>query len=391
MSRSHISAIPFFSYGFRAFFFSGAAWALVAMLVWILWITGAGGFSIPYAGIAWHAHELIIGYGTAVLAGFLLTAIPNWTGRPPIQGYTLAWLWLAWVLGRVALLLADRIGYLGAALLDNLFLLSLVPLITREIVAGNNLRNLRVVVIVALVMLANIGFHVEFLTTGYPDYSLRAALALFVVLISVIGGRIIPAFTRNWLVQQGQSQRLPVPFNRFDAATLIVSVISLALWTVLPVSGLTGMALLVAGILQLGRLARWAGIRTTAEPLVLILHVGYLFVGLGFVLVGMSSFGLIFQQAALHAWSTGAIGIMTLAVMTRASRGHAGFPLTAPVGTRVIYLLAVLAVLLRLSLLLRPGSEVLQAGAAIAWCAAFVLFIACYGSMLLRSKGRAVE
>lgn len=391
MSRSHISAIPFFSYGFRAFFFSGAAWALVAMLVWILWITGAGGFSIPYAGIAWHAHELIIGYGTAVLAGFLLTAIPNWTGRPPIQGYTLAWLWLAWVLGRVALLLADRIGYLGAALLDNLFLLSLVPLITREIVAGNNLRNLRVVVIVALVMLANIGFHVEFLTTGYPDYSLRAALALFVVLISVIGGRIIPAFTRNWLVQQGQSLRLPVPFNRFDAATLIVSVISLALWTVLPVSSLTGMALLVAGILQLGRMARWAGIRTTAEPLVLILHVGYLFVGLGFVLVGMSSFGLIFQQAALHAWSTGAIGIMTLAVMTRASRGHAGFPLTAPVGTRVIYLLAVLAVLLRLSLLLLPGSAVLQAGAAIAWCAAFILFIACYGSMLLRSKGRAVE
>ena len=391
MSGSHIANIPFFSYGFRTFFFSGAAWALVAMLVWILWITGAGGFSIPYAGVAWHAHEMIIGYGTAVLAGFLLTAIPNWTGRPPIQGYTLAWLWLAWVLGRVALLLADRIGYLGAALLDNLFLLSLVPLITREIVAGNNLRNLRVVVIVALVMLANIGFHVEFLTTGYPDYSLRAALALFVVLISVIGGRIIPAFTRNWLVQQGQSQRLPVPFNGFDAATLIVSVISLALWTVLPVSSLPGMALLVAGILQLGRLARWAGIRTTAEPLVLILHVGYLFVGLGFVLVGMSSFGLIFQQAALHAWSTGAIGIMTLAVMTRASRGHAGFPLTAPVGTRVIYLLAVLAVLLRLSLLLRPGSEVLQAGAAIAWCAAFILFIACYGSMLLRSRGRAVE
>src|SRR5690606_23988062 len=149
-------------------------------------------------------------------------------------------------------------GSLGAALLDNLFLLSLVPLITRELVTGNNLRNLRVVVIVALAMLANIGLHLEFLPTGCPDYSLRAALPRLVVLISVIGGRIIPAFTRNWLVQQGQSQRLPVRFNGFDAATLIVSVISLALWTVLPVSSLTGMALLVAGILQLGRMARWA-------------------------------------------------------------------------------------------------------------------------------------
>ena len=389
MSGSHISGIPFFSYGFRTFFFSGAVWAAVAMLVWIVWISGAGGYSIPYAGIAWHAHELIIGYGTAVLAGFLLTAIPNWTGRPPIQGYTLVWLWAAWLTGRVAMLLAGRIGYLPAALLDNLFLLTLVPLVTREIIAGNNLRNLRVVVIVALVTLANIGFHIEYLSTGYPEYSLRAALALFVVLISVIGGRIIPAFTRNWLKQQGHSQRLPVAFNSFDVATLTVSIISLALWTVMPLASLTAMALLLAGILQLRRLARWVGIRTTAEPLVLILHVGYLFIGLGFVLVGISAFGLISQQAALHSWSTGAIGIMTLAVMTRASRGHAGFPLTAPIGTRLIYLAIIAAVLLRLSLIALPGSVILQAGAAIAWCAAFILFVACYGSMLLRSKGRA--
>src|SRR5690606_3844656 len=149
--------------------------------------------------------------------------------------------------------------------------------------------NLRVVVIVALVTLANIGFHVEYLSTGYPEYSLRAALALFVVLISVIGGRIIPAFTRNWLKQQGHSQRLPVAFNSFDVATLTVSIISLALWTVMPLASLTAMVLLLAGILQLRRLARWVGIRTTAEPLVLILHIGYLFIGLGFVLVGISA------------------------------------------------------------------------------------------------------
>lgn len=389
---NRVGQIPFFSYGFRAFFFSGALWAATSMLIWILWVTGTGGYSLPYGGMAWHAHELLFGYGTAILAGFLLTAIPNWTGRPPVQGYTLLLLWSTWLIGRIAFLLADSTGYLTAAILDSLFLVILVPVVSREIIAGNNLRNMRVVAVVGLLTLVNIGFHIEYLTSGYPGYALRAAVSVFVILLTLIGGRIIPAFTRNWLMKHGRTQNLPVPFNRFDMATLIVSMIALLLWTAMPQGIFTGLALLVAGILQLWRLGRWSGLRTTAEPLVIILHTGYLFVGLGFLLVSASAFGvaMILPQAALHAWTTGAIGIMTLAVMTRASRGHAGFPLTAPTSTRLIYLLIIVATVLRLALITMPGLAVpLQTGAAVAWLSAFILFVVSYGPMLLRAQRSA--
>lgn len=395
MSRPYsIAQTPFFGYGFRTFFFSGALWAATSMLIWALWVTGAGGYTLPYGAFAWHAHELIFGYAAAIVAGFLLTAIPNWTGRSPIQGYTLFLLWATWLTGRLAFLFADTIGYLAAALLDSLFLLVLVPIVTREIVAGRNFRNLRVVAIVGLLTLVNIGFHIEYLMHGYPGYSLRAAVSLFVMLLSVIGGRIIPAFTRNWLLKHGKRQKLPQPFNKIDILTLVCTAAALLLWTTAPLNALTGYTLLVVGGLHIWRLARWSSIQTAREPLVMILHVGYLFVGLGFLLVGASSFGVaavdgpvISPQLALHAWTTGAIGILTLAVMTRATRGHAGFALTAPGSTRLIYLLIIAATLARLAPVVIPALTTgLHAVASIAWLGAFLLFAVCYAPMLLRAK-----
>ena len=382
---------PFFSYGFRAFFFSGALWAATSMLIWILWITGVGGYTLPYGAFAWHAHELLFGYTAAVLAGFLLTAIPNWTGRSPVRGYSLAVLWAVWLLGRLAFLFADTIGYPAAALLDSLFLLLIAFVGTREIVAGKNFRNLRVLAIVGLLALANIAFHWEYLTNGYPEYALRAAVSLFVVLLSVIGGRIIPAFTRNWLVKHKKTRKLPQAFNKFDVVTLIGTGAALVLWTLAPLAALTGYLMLTVGALHIVRLARWSGAQTMTEPLVAILHAGYLFVGLGFLLVGAAVLDILAlpPELALHAWTTGAVGILTLAVMTRATRGHAGFALTAPASTRLIYILIIAATVTRLAPAAGPGLSIgLQAVAALAWLGAFLLFAVCYAPMLLRAKAQ---
>lgn len=386
---SRIARMPFFSYGFRTFFLSGSVWALVSMLLWILWVSGTGGFLLTYGGFAWHAHELLLGYGSAVLAGFLLTAIPNWTGRAPVQGPVLAALWMLWLVGRLAMLCAEQLGYVAAAVLDSAFLVVLVPLVVRELVLGKNQRNLRVAGLIGLLALVNIGFHIEYLNAGYPDYTLRAAVAVFVILLTMIGGRIIPAFTRNWLVKHGKTQRLPKMFGRFDVATLTVSVAALLVWIAMPLGPVTGGLLLLAGALQLIRLSRWGGLQTFREPLVIILHAGYLFVGVGFLLASAAAFEIaaIIPRAAVHGWTTGAIGIMTLAVMTRASRGHAGFPLIAPLGTQLIYLLILVATLLRVTQIMLPDlNGALQASAAVAWLGAFGLFVVCYGPMLVRTQ-----
>src|SRR6185295_134927 len=169
----------------------------------------------------------------------------------------------------------------------------------------------------------NLAFHLEAHFNGSAEIGIRVGIAVVVLLISLIGGRIIPSFTRNWLVKENPG-RLPVPFARFDMLSVAVGAIALACWIVLPAAIGTGAALAVAGFLHLVRLGRWAGYRTARERLLLILHVGYLFVPLGFLLNACSAFGIVAAGAGVHAWMAGAAGIMTLAVMSRASLGHTG-------------------------------------------------------------------
>lgn len=162
---------------------------------------------------------------------------------------------------------------------------------------------------------------------------MRIGIAAAITLIMLIGGRIIPSFTRNWLVRENPG-RLPVPFGRIDIVSIAIAVAALAVWVVRPEGPVTGAALLIAGIMQA---ARWAGERTVSERLLLILHVGYAFVPLGFVLVAAAAFGLVLASAGIHAWTAGAVGTMTLAVMSRASLGHTGRTLTADWATQLVY------------------------------------------------------
>jgi len=329
---------------------------------------------------------MLFGFVPAIVTGFLLTAIPNWTGRLPLQGTPLLVLVIAWIAGRIAIALSAKIGWLAAALIDVGFLALVVGASAREIIAGQNWRNLKVLIPVTVLALANAGFHVEAHVSGMADIATRAGVAAILVLVMLIGGRIIPSFTRNWLARENPG-RLPIPFGRFDALTIVVSAAALCIWIVTPRGELTGTALLAAGILQTVRLGRWAGDRTLRDRLVLILHVAYAFVPFGFVLVSVASFGVILPSAGLHAWMTGAIGTMTLAVMTRASLGHTGHELAAKVGTQIIYAAVVVAALVRVLASLSPQWALpLIHVAALAWIVAFGGFAILYGPILFRAR-----
>ena len=309
------------SYGFRPFFLFGAIYAGLAILAWLPMFSGELELSTAFSPVDWHVHEMLYGYLPAVVTGFLLTAIPNWTGRLPIQGMPLLVLFSVWLAGRVAVTFSAEIGWLAAAIIDVGFLVLVVAATAREIVAGKNWRNLRVVGLVTLLLAGNVAFHVEAHVQGTAEYGARVGIAAIVLLIVVIGGRIVPSFTRNWLARENPG-RLPTPFARFDVAVIGASAATLALWVAQPLGLATASALAVTAVLNIVRLARWAGDRTWRDRLVLILHVGYAFVPLGFLLASAAALDIIVPSAGIHAWTVGAAGTMTLAVMTRASLGH---------------------------------------------------------------------
>jgi uncharacterized protein involved in response to NO len=385
--RLRISAGPaLLSYGFRPFFLFGACYAALAILLWLPLFYGEFALPITFSPRDWHVHELLYGYIPAVVTGFLLTAIPNWTGRLPLQGGPLLVLVIVWAAGRVVVTLSAEVSWLAAALVDSGFLLLVIAATAREIIAGRNWRNLKILIPVAILGLGNAGFHAEAHLRGAADYSLRVGIAAVLVLMMLIGGRVIPSFTHNWLARNNPG-RMPIPFAAFDATAIALSATALALWIVEPLGMATAAALFVAGLLQAVRLARWAGERTLRDSLVFVLHVAYAFVPVGFVLVAFGALGLIMPSAGLHAWMVGAAGMMTLAVMTRASLGHTGHELIASVQTQLIYASVFVAAVARICAALEPrwGQPMLHV-AAFAWAAAFLGFSIVYGPMLWRAR-----
>src|SRR6516162_3119063 len=271
---------PVLAAGFRPFFLAGAIQAAVAILVWLPVFFGEVSLTSAFAPRDWHVHEMLYGYLPAVITGFLFTAIPNWTGRLPIQGTPLLGLVIVWIAGRVCVTFSAETTWWVAMLVDAGFLLMVALAAAREIVAGRNWRNLPVVLLVVFLLAGNVTFHLEAHFRGAADVAIRIGIAVVVLLISLIGGRIIPSFTRNWLVRENPG-RLPVPFGRFDKITIGISAVALSAWIVAPDHQVTGALLGLAGALQLVRLLRWAGERTVRERLLLVLHVGYAFVPLG--------------------------------------------------------------------------------------------------------------
>ena len=375
------------SYGFRPFFFMGSLYAGLAILFWLPLFYGSLETASLFTPVDWHIHEMLFGYLAAVMTGFLLTAIPNWTGRLPVQGMPLLALSLLWLAGRFAVYFSGHIGWMAAGVIDCAFLLAVAMAAATEIVAGRNWRNLKVLIPVTVLFAANVVFHTEAHFSGVSDIGRRLGIGAAILLITIVGGRIVPSFTRNWLVRENPG-RLPVPFNRLDAVAIGLSALALALWAFLPERSETGAALLVAAIANAVRLGRWAGDRTLRDPLVIILHLAYAFIPLGMLLAALAILypEAVAPAAAVHAFGVGAIGTMTLAVMARATLGHTGRALRAGKAGTFVFGAVVIAALVRIAAALGlPGDWPIHL-AACAWAAAFLGFAVFYGPMIMRPR-----
>ncbi len=305
-SGSPHEGLAVLSYGFRPLFLLAGIFAVLSVGLWLPEYEGEISIPTTFSPVSWHAHEMLYGYLVAAVSGFLLTAIPNWTGRLPFQGRPLALLVGLWLAGRIAIAISAHIGWVLAMLVDCSFLLAFVGVTSREVLAGSNFRNLKVVALVSVLLIGNLTFHLEAHRSENADYGIRIGIAGMMMLVMVIGGRIIPSFTRNWLARQTDG-RMPIGFNRFDVAAIGISAVALLVWVVSPVAQTTDTLLFAAGLAQLVRLARWAGERTWRDRLVLVLHIAYLFVPVGFLLLAASDKFGVPPSAGIHAWTIGAM------------------------------------------------------------------------------------
>lgn len=376
------------SYGFRPFFLAGSVQAVVTMALWLLVLGHGLEVGGDFGAVWWHAHEMLFGFAPAVLAGFLLTAIPNWTGKLPVSGGPLIRLFSVWLIGRIAMVAADVTGVWLASALDLAFLPVLLAICAREIIAGRKWNDLKILAGVTAIMAGNIGFHVAVLAGGDPQLWLSAAVAGYVVLVLIIGGRIIPSQTRNWLSRR-EAGEMPVAYNRFDVGVIGVSVLGLALWTFAPEAPVTAVLALVAAGLNVARLARWRGLAVRAEWLLLVLHMAYGFVPLGFLAIAAATAGLLQPVSALHVLTVGVIAMTMLAMMTRTTRGHTGHALMASRMT-ILSCLSLFAAALARPLADLTGWPGLMEASGVLWILAFVLFILEHAVMLtLKRKSRA--
>src|SRR3954464_847152 len=379
----------FLSGGFRPFFFFGALWGAFAVPLWLAaHIHGyAVGGALP--AMVWHAHEMIYGYAIAAVTGFVLTAVPNWTGRLPLRGAPLAALVALWLAGRLAMMASPAIGPAAAALVDLALLPVLIIVVVRELRAARNFHNMPVAGTLGLLLAGNVLVHLHALDIAYTaGLGNRIGVATLVALISLIGGRLVPSFTRNWLAKMRPDVQPPAPHDRLDTLCLLVVVAALVAWVAAPQAYICSLITLAGAAAAAVRLARWRGLATSREPLLFVLHLGYAWVPLGLALVGVNGlFALWPSGVPVHTLTVGAIGTMTLAVMTRASLGHTGRALVAGWGTVFVYALVTLAAVLRIAAPLAGDYVTLMtAFSGIAWTAAFSLFAMLYAPILFNGR-----
>ncbi len=374
-----------FSYGFRPFFLFAGVFALLAIALWLAQLSGYNVILADLAPRDWHRHEMLFGYAPAVIAGFLFTAVPNWTGRFPVVGWPLAALFGLWALGRLAML--APLPYSVAAPIDAAFLPLLALIIGREIVAGNNWRNLKVLVPIGVLGGANIWFHMALLSGGSADAPVRLAFASILLLIMLIGGRVIPSFTRNWLARQPKGA-MPITFNRLDGGVIAFSAATLLGWVVLGASPAMAAPLALVGVGHLVRQLRWAPLRCLPNPLLLVLHVAYVTLPLGFLMLAAAAAfdAPTLNTAALHIFGIGTVAGMTISVMTRATLGHTGRALATDGAINAMLILLATSLVFRVIGAIWPadGWAVTLSGSA--WILGFGLFVFHVGPWLLRPR-----
>jgi len=393
----------FLSYGFRPFFLFAFGYAAIAMVAWLAWIglhaadAHVVEMTTAMAPHHWHAHEMIFGYTLAAIAGFFLTAVPNWTGTKPVSGNTLGVLVVAWLAGRAAIWFSTYLPVFLVAILDLAFLSVLLVVVVKSLFSRPTQRNLIFVPILIGLLAGNLLVHAE--GVGVFDGGLvkghLLALDTVIVLISVIGGRITPAFTTNALCRLGyEGDDLPKSKKPLELLS-IGSLMALLVADLLVEPGaLTGALAAIAAVANLWRLAGWSWRRTLDQPIVWVLHLGYLWLVVGMALRGASGLtdGLS-ETTAMHALTVGAIGTMTLGVMTRASLGHTGRALHASPAVVFAYAAVSAAALIRVvgpALVPQFYNEAMLA-AAIVWTLAYATVAFVFWPILTTSRARVGE
>jgi uncharacterized protein involved in response to NO len=374
------------SYAFRPFFLLVGLFAIFAMLVWLMTWRGIG---LHAVSPLWHGHEMLIGFVMAAVAGFSLTAVANWTGRPAVHGMPLALLISCWFVGRAAMLFTDSLSAAYILVLDSLFPVLLGFLLGKEIISGRNRRNYPLIVVMTAVGTLNLVYHLG--AGGWIAGGERLAIYLLIhillFLVTFIAGRIVPVFSANWLRQQGQT-RMPVNNDLVNKLALIMTLLVGLTASFIPMNKMTGVLAFTAAVVHAYRLSQWRGLATRSNPLLFVLHAAYLWLPIGYTLLGCAVFGWLFTAtAALHALTMGAIGSMILAVTTRVGLGHTGRPLQAARATVLAYWLLMLAVVLRvLSPLSGNGYMLMIDLSAAGWILAFGIFIWVYWPILSRPR-----
>jgi uncharacterized protein involved in response to NO len=402
MNIAAASALPtarkpaLFSYGFRPFFLLAGLAALINMAVWLcvyfhpsLWPEHA----IP--AMYWHAHEMLFGFAAAAIGGFLLTAVPNWTGQKSCSGLPLICLTGLWLAGRIAMAPLGVLAPAGASAIDLAFFPALILVLAPPLVRARKQRNLMFVGLLTVLFLANLVFHlgVDGILPAGEYIGLGVALDIVLLLIVIIGGRIIPAFTKGGMARHGIE--ILIPANKWLEIFSIASIVAVLAGDVaMPRSPWNGAVALVAAVAQALRLAQWQGHRTARDPLVWVLHLGYawLVVGLGLKAAWLLA-ALPFAEKWIHALTIGAFTTMILAVMTRASLGHTGRTLVAPLGIAACYVLMTIAAFIRVfaPAIFPDRYNEIVAISGILWISAFGIYLFIYAPILAgpRADGKS--
>lgn len=384
--------------GFRPFFLLAGLHGAVALALWALWLSAplAGG-DVEAAILApspfqWHAHEMLFGFAAAAVAGFLLTAVPNWTASPPIQGGRLALLVAAWLAGRAAVWMSAALPGWLVLVVDVAFFPLLALMLAPGLIRAGKPRNAVFIALLLLFAAASLLSHLGMmgLLDAGPQAGQRLAVDVLVVMMTVIGGRITPAFTGNWLRARGQQPGTTPGW--LNAATIGAAVgVLLAGLLGLP-DVVRGLLAAVAAVLTLARLATWRGWAVLSEPLLWVLHVGALWLAVGFALTAAALLGgPVPAAAALHAFTAGAAGLLIIAVMSRATLGHTGHPLASGRLLTAAFLFIIAAAALRVfGPLVVPSYLGAMAAAGALWVAGFGLFLVRFVPLLLapRADGR---
>ena len=374
-----------FNLGFRPFFLLSGVFAVIVIALWVPAFTGGSALSTHYGQIGWHSHEMIFGYTAGVIAGFLLTAVGNWTGRPTATGGSLAALVVLWLLGRILPFFIGTIPAWFISVVDLAFVPALTASIAVPLVRHGEKRNLLFVPLMLSLFAANLLVHLELLgrLPGVARHGIFLGLYLVILLIVIMGGRVIPFFTDRALSAVVIKRR---PLIEWLAPLMVIAfMLAELLFPNSKVAGaLAGLAAIINGV----RVISWYSHRYWQVPLLWVLHLGYGWIVVGFLLKAAASLGLIAAQFTVHAFTVGGIGVLTIGMMARVSLGHTARPLRVGSSMAVAFALVNLAAVLRglLPSIFPLWFSQLMILSGVLWVASFLVFVIVYAPILTQPR-----